>query len=67
MPDRLIQFFKAGHLRSDLQVAAAPFIALAEWIDTHLPANPERTVALRKLLESKDNAVRAILANKDAG
>jgi len=27
-----------------------------------LPRNPERTVALRKLLESKDAAVRAALA-----
>lgn len=27
-----------------------------------LPRNPERTVALRKLLESKDAAVRALLA-----
>jgi hypothetical protein len=26
-----------------------------------LPANPERTVALRKLLEAKDCAVRAVL------
>jgi hypothetical protein len=27
-----------------------------------LPRNPERTVALRKLLEAKDAAVRALLA-----
>ena len=27
-----------------------------------LPRNPERTVALRKLLESKDAAVRALIA-----
>lgn len=27
-----------------------------------LPRNPERTVALRKLLEAKDAAVRAVLA-----
>lgn len=31
-----------------------------------LPRNPERTVALRKLLEAKDAAVRAALA-KDEG
>ena len=29
-------------------------------VDT-LPSNPERTVALRKLLEAKDCAVRALL------
>jgi hypothetical protein len=31
-----------------------------------LPRNPERTVALRKLLESKDAAVRALLAKDPA-
>jgi hypothetical protein len=34
-------------------------------IGSALPRNPERTVALRKLLEAKDAAVRAALA-KDA-
>lgn len=29
--------------------------------DLNLPSNPERTVALRKLLEAKDSAVRARL------
>lgn len=29
-----------------------------------LPRNPERTVALRKLLEAKDAAVRALLATE---
>jgi hypothetical protein len=29
-----------------------------------LPRNPERTVALRKLLEAKDAAVRAVLLKK---
>lgn len=30
-----------------------------------LPRNPERTVALRKLLEAKDAAVRALVAKAD--
>jgi hypothetical protein len=34
---------------------------LASDIVAHLPRNPERTVALRKLLEAKDCAVRAAL------
>jgi hypothetical protein len=34
---------------------------LAEQIVETLPRNPERTVALRKLLEAKDCAVRAAL------
>ena len=35
---------------------------LAGRIVETLPRNPERTVALRKLLEAKDAAVRALLA-----
>jgi hypothetical protein len=34
---------------------------MADFVMT-LPRNPERTVALRKLLEAKDAAVRAALA-----
>jgi hypothetical protein len=34
---------------------------MARWIAETLPRNPERTVALRKLLEAKDCAVRARL------
>ena len=40
---------------------SAPFCKLAADIVERLPRNPERTVALRKLLESKDCAVRALL------
>jgi hypothetical protein len=63
--DRLLQFFVHSHLRSDLQVIAGPFSTLAEWICDHLPQNPERTVALRRLLESKDAAVRSVLYRDD--
>jgi len=38
-----------------------PFGELADRIIDTLPRNPERTVALRKLLEAKDAAVRAAL------
>jgi len=44
-----------------LQKVSAPFRDLAVAL-LDLPRNPERTVALRKLLESKDAAVRAALA-----
>jgi gamma-glutamyl:cysteine ligase YbdK (ATP-grasp superfamily) len=37
------------------------FHALAHELADRLPADPETTVALRKLLESKDCAVRASL------
>jgi hypothetical protein len=39
------------------------FAMLATNIVETLPRNPERTVALRKLLEAKDAAVRARIAN----
>lgn len=61
MRDRMLQFFEYGHLPAHLQSVSQPFCALANTIVETLPANPERTVALRKLLEAKDCAVRALL------
>lgn len=55
----LMQFFAYAHLREDLQATSRPFGELAEWIVANLPVCAERTVALRKLLEAKDCAVRA--------
>lgn len=60
--EHISQFFSWGHLPSHLQEVSKPFSALAEDIIRTLPRNPERTVALRKLLEAKDAAVRALLA-----
>lgn len=57
--DPIMQFFKYDHLPAQLQNVSEPFCILAQKIVTNLPRNPERTVALRKLLESKDAAVRA--------
>lgn len=60
-PDPLIQFFAYEHLPPHLQAVSKPFGDLASAIHSTLPRNPERTVALRKLLEAKDCAVRALL------
>lgn len=57
----LLRFFVWEHLRDDLKETSRMFAKLAGWIVTELPRNPERTVALRKLLEAKDCAVRARL------
>jgi hypothetical protein len=38
---------------------STPFGEMAQHLELNLPRNPERTVALRKLLEAKDAAVRA--------
>ena len=61
MPDAepMMQFFKYSHLPAELQEVSAPFGDLAELLVSTLPRNPERTAALRKLLEAKDCAVRA--------
>lgn len=60
-PDYLLQFFKYEHLPAHLQVVSKPFGELAEKLSKELPSNPEKTTALRKLLEAKDCAVRAVL------
>lgn len=57
----MLQFFKYAHLPEKLQAVSKPFGLLAEQMVADLPRNPERTAGLRKLLESKDCAVRALL------
>lgn len=61
----VLQFFECAHLPPQLQEVSQPFRDLAYQIadrdaqrDTQ---SPETTVALRKLLESKDAAVRSAL------
>lgn len=62
--DHIMQFFAYTHLPEKLQVVSKPFCEMAERIVATLPRNPERTVALRKLLEAKDAAVRALIAKE---
>lgn len=57
--ESLLQFFEFAHLPEHLQSTSKPFYVLAYDICATTPRNPERTVALRKLLEAKDCAVRA--------
>lgn len=61
-PEPIIQFFASEHLPPALQAVSGPFGDVALWIIHCLPRNAERTVALRKLLEAKDAAVRASIA-----
>lgn len=56
----MLQFFEYGHLPPHLQTASRPFCELAKAIAAG-PQNAETTVALRKLLEAKDAAVRAVI------
>ena len=57
--DPILRFFHYSHLPPALQDASKPFCELARHIVAEIPRNAERTVALRKLLEAKDAAVRA--------
>lgn len=59
--EHIAQFFAYNHLPEKLQMVSKPFGDLAALV-LQLPRNPERTVALRKLLEAKDAAVRATIA-----
>lgn len=57
--DRMMKWFAYQHLPPHLQAVSKGFSDLAESICDLTDPGPERTVALRKLLEAKDAAVRA--------
>jgi len=57
--DHILRYFHYAHLPEVLRARSKPFCDLARLIVETTPRNPERTVALRKLLEAKDAAVRA--------
>lgn len=56
----ILRFFAFDHLKAPLRAVSASFAVQASVI-MQLPRSAERTVALRKLLEAKDAAVRAAL------
>lgn len=57
--DPILHFFHFSHLPAGLQATSRQFCELAQSLIGRLPSNAERSVALRKLLEAKDAAVRA--------
>lgn len=57
--DPILQFFAFKHLPPHLAEVSRSFMHLAIILVSTVPQNSERQVALRKLLESKDAAVRA--------
>jgi hypothetical protein len=65
--EHILQFFAFSHLPNYLQEVSKPFSDMAHKIIETIPRNPERTVALRKLLEAKDAVVRAVIAKDDLG
>lgn len=54
----VLKFFVFEHLPEELQDISRTFCELAVEIADRAPENAETTVALRKLLEAKDAAVR---------
>ena len=61
----ILRFFTYGHLSPYLQRVSQPYHAMAMMLEEELPDGPEKSVALRKLLESKDAAVRAAVDSRD--
>ena len=59
--ERMLKWFAYDHLREPLREVSSHFFELANTICALIDPGPERTVALRKLLEAKDAAVRAKL------
>ena len=57
----VLRFFDYVHLPPKLQAISKPFCDLAQQVAARAPKSQETTVALRKLLEAKDAAVRAAL------
>ena len=60
-PADILRYFESKHLPPALAAVSSSFEELAVEIDEYIPNGPEKSVALRKLLESKDAAVRASL------
>lgn len=60
----IMKHFQYEHLPAHLQDVSKPFCELARHVHDHVSGKDiaEKTVALRKLLEAKDAAVRAALA-----
>ena len=61
MDERMLKWFAFDHLPEPLKEVSFHFADLAKTICSLVEPGPERTVALRKLLEAKDAAVRAKL------
>ena len=59
MAHYLTQFFEFRGLTKELAEIAQPYALLVQKILELCPENPERTTALRKLLESRECALRA--------
>lgn len=61
MQDQMLKWFACDYVPAHLKEVSSKFKDVANYIVLTIPEGPERTVALRKLLESKDAAVRSVI------
>jgi hypothetical protein len=64
MENTILKHFTYANLPEPLQDVSKRFCDIAVWVEDNLPPCAEKSVALRKLLEAKDAAVRARLEEK---
>ncbi len=57
----VLQYFRYDHLPEQLQAYSKKFHDLAQDVAYSSPNSQETTVALRKLLEAKDAAIRSVI------
>ncbi len=65
--EHVLQFFTYTRLPPHLAEVSKPFAVLAEAVAAKAPNSRETTIALRKLLEAKDAAVRATIDTTAGG
>lgn len=66
MQNKILRWFRYAHLPEQLQHVSRPFGNLAEHLAATTTPCAELTVALRKLLEAKDAALRAAIETMEA-
>jgi hypothetical protein len=65
-PARMMRLFKYDHLPRPLQRISAPFGMVAAWIARSFPDTEQTRLAMQKLVEAKDCAVRGCLDHHEA-
>jgi len=65
MTNRLMKWFNALELGIETPTVNREVKKLADFLDRELVEGPEKTVALRKLMEVRDNAIRAVIEGGD--
>ena len=63
----ILQFFAYEDANAHLRELTDEFYYMAQYLDRILPTSAEKSVTLRKLLESKDCAIRASLGGVNNG